>query len=194
MHIGLFGGTFNPIHFGHLIIAESLLNQTLIDRIIFIPAAIPPHKQDQTICSENHRFKMIQLAINNSPAFDVSDYEINKGDISYSIDTVEAFQKKYPSDRLYFIIGSDSLQDMYTWHEPDRLIHMIQVVVVRRAGADTDNVDAQYIKNVLWVNTPLIEISSSQIRQYVKEKKSIRYLVPQAVEQYIYENELYFSL
>jgi len=191
MHIGLFGGTFNPIHTGHLIIADALINQTSINKIIFIPAAIPPHKQNQTISAAKHRFKMIQLAIQDFPEFEVSDFEIKRGEVSYTIQTVQCFLDRYTSDTLYFIIGADSLAEMKLWREPERLIHMIRFIVVNRPGFDMNEIKPEFHENVLWVNTPLIEISSTQIRQQVRNHQSIRFLVPSTVENYIHKNALY---
>ncbi|MFC1568607.1 nicotinate-nucleotide adenylyltransferase [bacterium] len=191
MQLGLFGGTFNPIHHGHLIIADALIKNLSLDRIIFIPAALPPHKQTQTICAAEHRYRMIELAIQSCPEFSVSDYEFSRAQISYTIDTVEAFKEKYKSDLLYLIIGADSLNEIHTWRQPDRLFEMIRIVVVNRPGVNFNDIDPKYRDNVLWSNAPLIEISSSHIRQQVKAQQSIRFLVPQAVEDYIREKRLY---
>lgn len=191
MKIGLFGGTFDPIHIGHLIIAETVKDTLKLDKIIFIPAANPPHKLGKRITDSRHRLSMIQMAIVDHKDFQLSEIEIAHKSSSYSTETVQLFLDLYPSDELLFLIGGDSLKELHTWHEPDRLLKMIKIVVVQRPGINLKKVSSCFLDQVIFVDAPLIGISSSNIRQNILEQRSIRYLVPDSVADYIHENKLY---
>jgi nicotinate-nucleotide adenylyltransferase len=190
MKIGLFGGTFDPVHFGHLIIAETIRNDMELDRLILLPAAVPPHKQDQQITAFHHRVAMLNLAIEDDPEFSVSEFEFNKG-ISYTIDTIQYFKSTFPDDSFYLIIGADSLFELDTWKDPDRLLNSVPVIVARRTGYPFNKVTRKWRKRCQWIDTPCIELSSSDIRSRVSAKQSIRFRVPRPVEKYIIQNGLY---
>jgi nicotinate-nucleotide adenylyltransferase len=190
MKIGLFGGTFDPVHIGHLIIAETIRNDMNLERLVLLPAAIPPHKQDQQITAFHHRVAMLNLAIANVPEFSVSELEFDIG-LSYTIDTIKYFQTTFPDDSFSLIIGADSLFELNTWKDPESILKSVPVIVARRTGYPIDRIVRKWRKRCQWVDTPLIELSSSDIRSRVSANQSIRFRVPPAVEQYIIQNGLY---
>ena len=193
MKIGLFGGTFDPVHFGHLIIAESIRSDMKLDRIILLPAAMPPHKQNQQITAFHHRAAMLRLAIENIPEFSLSEYEFNQPGISYTIDTIQYFITAFPADLFYLIIGADSLFELDTWKDPERILSKVHVIVARRSGFPFDTVAGKWRDRCQWIDTPFIELSSSDIRSRVAANRSIRFRVPRSVADYIIQNGLYLS-
>lgn len=193
MKVGIIGGTFDPIHVGHLICADFVRETQKLDKIIFLPASTPPHKLDKEISHNRHRLTMLQKAVNDNPYFTVVDYEINKGGVSYTIDSVRYFkqQKKNKNIDFFLIIGADNLADFNNWRNPDKLVREIKILVLRRPEFDVTSVKKQFLQRVNFINSPLIDISSTDIRQRVKTHRSIKYLVPQKVEKYIYKKGLY---
>ena len=189
---GIFGGTFNPIHTGHLIIAEEIREKLRLERLVFVPARSPPHKKDPTIVSPHHRYQMISLAINSNSHFEVSDVEMNRHGRSYTVDTLEAFRSIYPKEtELLFIMGLDQALEIPTWKDPDRLFSLAEIAVVSRPGYSADGFREEIRKRVHWFQGRSIDISSTQIREKVRRGESIKYLVPKPVENYIYKNGLY---
>ncbi len=193
MRTGLFGGTFDPIHTGHLIVAETVRSDFKLDRILFIPAEKPPHKRDSYLSPSTVRLKMVELAISRHPNFEISDVEIQRGGTSYTVDTVRWFleSKEWRKDVLYLIVGSDSLLEMETWRDSTIILEKIQTLVVERPGFDWEKGDKRFLKKVTLVQIPLVDISSTEIRRRVREGKSIRYWVPEKVENYIQRKGLY---
>lgn len=200
MRIGLFGGTFDPIHYGHLILAECCREQCRLDQVLFLPAAVPPHKQDRSLTPGNQRSALIEAAIGGHPAFVVSRYEVDMGGVNYSVDTLRHFRREFPHDRLFFIMGADMLLDLPNWREAASICELATPVVARRAGSaplDFDILRAvatpQQIEEVRGhqVEMPQIGISSTLIRQCVAAGKSIRYLTPPKVGAIIREHHLY---
>ncbi len=191
MHIGLFGGTFDPVHTGHLIIAETIRCNMNLDKVIFIPAAVPPHKQGRDITPAKDRIEMLHLAVNNHDCFQVSDYEIRQGGLSFTVDTVVHFQETYPENRFCLIIGSDSLHEIQTWKDPEKIFRLLPVAVAVRPGFDLKNFRSGFVRKSRSVQTPLIQISSTYIREATAANRSIRYLVPESVENYIQQRNLY---
>lgn len=193
--IGIYGGTFDPIHQGHLIIAQFVLDELNLDKIVFVPAAIPPHKEHQKITDANFRWQMVQLAIESNPAFEASSIELDKNGPSYSIKTIQLLREKWHLTRkqLHFIIGADSLLEMHLWYRPDDIFTLSRVVVVPRPNVDLSSVKPGFKQRVLLIDAPLIQISSSDIREMVRAGRSIQYLVPEKVEQFISENRLYLQ-
>ena len=193
MRIGLFGGTFDPIHIGHLIIAETLKDAFPLDRILFIPAAVPPHKDATELTASRLRVEMVEAAISENPGFEMSDVEIQKGDVSYTIDTVRRLRATFKDPRveLFLIVGGDSLVDLVNWKEPDRLLEEVPMLVAGRPGYDIDQADARFRRRITVLDTPLVDVSSTEIRRRVREGKSIRYWVPCAVESIIAREGLY---
>ncbi len=188
MRIGILGGTFNPIHLGHLVLAEEAKEKLNLDKVIFVPAYIPPHKKDEEIAEANHRFKMAELAAKGNPCFEVSPFEINAKTTSYSVETLREFKERYGEDtKLFFITGADSLGELFSWKELDEIFKLSQFIVANRPGYDVSNVP----KGIEVVTITSLEISSSQIRKKIKENKSIRYLVPESVREYIIAKRLY---
>ena len=200
MRIGLFGGTFDPIHYGHLILAECCREQCRLDRVLFLPAAVPPHKQDRPLTPGAERCALVEAAIDGHPAFAVSRYEVELGGVNYSVNTLRHFRREFPHDRLFFIMGADMLLDLPNWREAASICELATPVVARRAGSPPLNFDAlgpvatsAQIEDVRkhQVEMPEIGISSTLVRQCVAAGKSIRYLVPPKVEAMVREDRLY---
>ena len=193
MRIGIMGGTFDPVHMGHLILAETIRSDYPLDKILFMPAAVPPHKQGKIVCSGEMRLRMLSAALEAYPYFDILDYELIKGGVSYTVDTVRWLHDSSPyyKDELFLIIGGDSLVEMDTWRSPMEILKNIKTLVVARPGFNFDQVKTEFLQAVEIVDTPLIEISASQIRQRVQNQQSIHFWVPEAVEIFIKENGLY---
>jgi nicotinate-nucleotide adenylyltransferase len=193
MRIGIFGGTFNPPHYGHLIVAEFIREEVGLDKIIFIPCSIPPHKQNNEylsqIASPEHRFEMVKLAITGNKFFEVSDIEINRGGVSYTIDTVNYFVSNFPEEKFYLLIGADQFAEFHTWRKPDEIVQKVNLIVFNRPGFVIPK--TEFSKFATFITIPNIEISASTIRKRIRHGKSIKYLVPSAVEEYILANKLY---
>jgi nicotinate-nucleotide adenylyltransferase len=187
--VGIFGGTFDPIHHGHLITAQSVREIRQLDKIIFIPSFISPHKKDLNSANPEHRMNMLNLAVEGVDFFEVSDYEINKEGISYTIDTVKEFKKKY--DNLEFIMGYDNIFKFHTWKEPDAIMKLTKVLVLERKSSKPHPFDDKYVEQAIFVKTRGIEISATDIRERVKNGMPVHYLVPQKVKEYIYSFNLY---
>lgn len=185
--IGILGGTFNPPHLGHLLMAEQVGNQLELDEVWFMPTAKPPHAPGKTTIASMHRVNMLQLAIDKNPLFKVQPYEINRGGVNYTVDTTRYFVETYPESEFYFIIGSDSANDLYTWRNIDELVQLVQLVGVRRPG----EYPYQGPFPILWVDSPMIDLSSTEIRLRVYLEQSIRYQVPRRVAEYIEKHHLY---
>lgn len=188
MRIGILGGTFNPIHTGHLILAEEAYYKLNLDKIVFVPVFMPPHKDIETDVKPEDRLKMVELAIEDNPCFGVSRFEMDSRKKSYSIDTLKEFIKIYGDDtELFFITGSDSLKDLFSWKDINDIFRMSKFIVANRPGYPVKNLP----KEVQTVVITPIEVSSEDIRRRLKEKMSIRYLVPEKVRKYIIEHRLY---
>jgi nicotinate-nucleotide adenylyltransferase len=187
--VGIFGGTFDPIHLGHLITAQSVKEMRDLDRIIFIPAFISPHKTDAKPSSPEDRLKMIKLAVESIPFFDYSDIEIKKGGVSYTVDTLRELKKKY--DMLEFIIGYDNIFTFHTWKEPDEILKLAKMIVLKRKSSHPPQFEDKYYHQAVFVQTRGIEISATDIRERVKNGLPINFLVPPNVMEYIYNHKLY---
>ncbi|MDD5448989.1 MAG: nicotinate-nucleotide adenylyltransferase [Candidatus Omnitrophica bacterium] len=188
MKIGILGGTFNPIHIGHLILAEEALHKLNLDKIIFVPSYLPPHKEEEVILDAAHRFKMVSLAVKGNPRFEVSKIEIDAREKSYSVDTIKKFKAQFPPDtEFFFITGSDSLKELFSWKKIDEILALSNFIVANRPGFPIQGVP----KAIQMVAITGMEISSSDIRKRLKEARSIRYLVPDAVREYIEKSKLY---
>jgi nicotinate-nucleotide adenylyltransferase len=187
MKIGLLGGTFNPVHIGHLILAEEVREKLALDKVVFVPAYLPPHKDNADIAVAGERFKMINLAIKGNKYFSVSDIEIKRDGRSYTIDTVKAFKSKFPKDELFFITGSDLLKYLDEWKDFSEIIKIVKFVVATRPGYPLENIP-DYIQTVA---IRAVDVSAFEIRNCIKNNMSFRYLVPEAVCEYIQRKELY---
>ncbi len=191
MNIGIFGGTFNPPHRGHLIIAESVRQSLSLDKIIFMPAFISPLKQKGESDLAIHRMTMTMLAISDNPAFECSDFEINKKNVSYTIETIEKLKKENPKDSMFLLIGADNYRTFHLWKRHESILKLSTLVVMNRPGFAVQANEQIGSLNTLFVEVPNIDISSTGIRTLVEQKKSIRYLVTKNVAEYIRANGLY---
>lgn len=195
--IGIFGGTFDPIHIGHLMLCQEAHYQLDLDQILLLPAADPPHKKDMSITPIHHRLQMIELSITDEDYLAISRVDIDRPGPHYSVDTIQIVEGYYPlGTELFFLIGLDSLRDLPTWHRPEWLIANCQIVTFERGGVSIDwprlerpLPDIQL--RVKLLDMPELEISSSNIRQRVAEGRPIRYHVLPAVEAYITQNDIY---
>ncbi len=198
--IGIMGGSFDPVHAGHLIIAQDAAERLGLSAVVFIPAAIPPHKQELQRVDAGHRLAMLRLATESNPRFSVSDIELRRGGVSYTVDTLRAMRDIHSDAALFLIVGRDTLVDFHTWHRTDEILELCEVATLLRPGEDSLAVIAEKIqlpaeqrerllRNV--IDAHQIEVSSSEIRMRLAEGLGIRHLVPPEVENYIYENGLY---
>ena len=189
----LFGGTFDPPHFGHLIVAQTIFEAEHFDRIVFVPAHTPPHKIDAKISPVDARIKMLKIATKDNPNFIISDNEIKRGGVSYSIDTILSYKEETNTDtkNLFYLIGSDSLKQFVTWKEPKRILDECRLIVAIRPGFRPSDIPNWILARVQFANIPRIEISSTQIRQRWLQDKTIRYMVTQPVWEFINENKIY---
>ena len=186
------GGTFDPIHIAHLIIAEETLDLLGLSRVIFVPSARPPHKADDDVTSVDHRLEMVRLAIDGNPRLALSDLEVRRPEPSYTVETIRQFRRELGErEELYFIMGADSLTQFFTWKDPLDLISACEFVVVPRPGVSPGGGDPRIREKAHMLDTPLIDVSSSDIRERVRTGRSIRYLVPEGVAAYIKEKNLY---
>lgn len=196
--IGIMGGTFNPIHLGHLILAEEARNNLNLDKVIFIPTGTPPHKKRTSVLNPLYRYEMAVLATADNPYFQVSPIEINKEGISYTIDTIKYLKKIYTNSTLYFITGADSLVDICSWKNASELLRLCKFATAKRREisnvkleSTVNEINQTYGESVYLLSTPYIEISSTDIRNRVKSGKSIKYYVSNNVESYIVKNNIY---
>lgn len=190
--LGVYGGTFDPIHTGHLVIAQGIVERCGLDRLLFVPSARPPHKQGHAIAPPQDRYRMAELASQRSSHFEVSDIEINRPGLSYTVDTLEELRRIHgASSCIYLVIGADSLLEIDTWYAPDRVFDLATVVTVPRPGKDLTSVDPRWRDRVVTIQLPEIEISSTDIRQRVDNGLSIAHMVPEEVAGYIEERGLY---
>ena len=191
---GIMGGTFNPIHNAHLLIAETAREEYGLDRVIFITDGNPPHKPAFTPCAA--RFEMTRKAIADNAYFCDDDYEIKKSEKSYTVNTLKYLKEKYPSDEMFFIIGEDSLEDFPKWYKPEEILKLCTLLVYARFSHESlalriDEVRGRYGGQILPINAPIVEISSTRIRERIAQGKSVRYMLPDSVIKYIKENDLY---
>lgn len=214
--IGIMGGTFNPVHYGHLAAAEEVRQQLSLDRVLFVPAFIPPHKQEEQRPTAAERRVMVQLAIAGNPHFDLCDVELARGGTSYTIDTLRSLRSSHPGSLLFFITGLDSFLDIRTWHQWEDLLALCAFVILSRPGyrfsdltsmdfmktyegellsLDGGGVNHSHIRTPeydLYLQViPQFDISATDIRTRVHEGRSIKYHLPESVEHYIIEKNLY---
>jgi nicotinate-nucleotide adenylyltransferase len=187
--VGIFGGTFDPIHLGHLITAQSVREIRNLEKIIFIPAFISPHKSEIKTSSAEDRLNMIKLAIDGISFFDYSDLEIKKGGVSFTIDTLKELKKVY--DDLEFIIGYDNIFEFHTWKDPDDIMKLTKIIVLKRRSSHPPQFKDKYYNQAVFVETRGIEISATDIRERVRKEQPINFLVPPNVLEYIHNHNLY---
>ncbi len=195
--IGILGGTFDPIHLGHLHMAEAVYNSMKLEKIVFIPAFVPPHKIGWDYAPAQDRFAMTSLAVKEYPHFAVSDMELRRNGVSYTIDTLRELRALHPDEQLYFIIGADSVVQLHTWNSIYEMLDLATFVAAGRPGYAgvrdevVRNLGAEAAAKIILLHTPEYDISSTAIRSKIRENASLDGLVPQAVEKYIYEHSLY---
>ncbi len=189
----LFGGTFDPIHNGHLLLAQYALEFINAEKVIFIPSYMPPHKLNYKINHWKHRLNMVKLAIKNNPNFVVSDFEIKKKNISYTYITIEHFSKVYKNYEMYFLIGFDSLLELNTWQNWQYIIKKVKFLVGSRMVKKDKlkKLNKEIFKKVICFDSPIIEVSSTEIRERIKKGWIVSYFLPDKVEKYIQKNKLY---
>jgi nicotinate-nucleotide adenylyltransferase len=191
MKVGIFGGTFDPIHTGHLIVAEAVREQELLDRVVFVPSCVSPHKQARAITPAGDRLAMVKEAVASNSAFEASGIEIERGGVSFTIDTLRIFKAQRPGDQLHLMIGADNMQEFATWKDPGEILRTAVVIAMRRPGFTGGMPADKAFAGVRFCEVPEIGISSTDIRRRAGCGLSIRYLVPEAVETYIQEKKLY---
>ena len=198
MNIGVLGGTFDPIHIGHLVVADEVTTRLSLDEVLFMPAGQPWLKVSNTISAAGHRLQMVRLAIAGNPHFSLSTLEVERAGPTYTVDTIKELREKYGTDNeLFFILGWDNLEDLPRWHQPELLISMCRLVAVPRVGYPVPDLDSLeevipgLSQRVIMLDKPEIDISASVIRERVSQGLSISHLVPEEVEKYIKEHGLY---
>ncbi|MEP0546249.1 MAG: nicotinate (nicotinamide) nucleotide adenylyltransferase [Rhodothermales bacterium] len=189
--VGIFGGSFNPPHVAHLAVAEAARDQVGLDRVVWIPAATPPHKQRQDLPAAEHRLAMTRRAVSDNGAFVVSDLEIERAGVSYTVETVRALQATYPEVAFHLLVGGDSFAQFSTWVEPGEIARRVPLIVYPRPGADLSTVSPSLMARATMLDRPLLDPSSTALRRLLRAGRSVRYLVPDAVLAYIAEHELY---
>jgi nicotinate-nucleotide adenylyltransferase len=214
--LGIIGGTFNPVHYGHLAAAEEVRDRLKLDRVLFIPSALPPHKQEEDMPSAVQRLEMVRLAVTGNPHFKVSDIEVKRGGKSYTIDTIEALLPLHPGAEFYFVTGLDSFMDIETWKDWERLLSLCSFVVLSRPGysftelakigfmaqseqelasLDRRETEQAVVKSdgskVFLERISLYDVSSTDIRTRIHQSRTVKYHLPESVEHYIIENKLY---
>ena len=194
--LGILGGTFDPPHIAHLVMADQARGQLNLLRVLFVPAGQPPHKLDRTVSSVEHRVAMTQLAIAGETDFELSRVDVDRPGLHYTADTLALLRAAYPEAELYLLIGSDSLRDLATWRDPARVVAQARLAVMRRPGVEPDWQSLEsslpgIAERVDWLDAPWLDVSSTDIQRRVRERLSIRYLVAEAVEQYINEHDIY---
>ncbi len=207
MRLGIFGGSFDPVHYGHLLLAECCREQCGLDEVWFVPAAVPPHKQQASLTAADHRVEMLRLATGGDTAFAVSTLELDRGGLSFTVDTLAKIHEDQPGDDLFLLLGADSLADLPNWREPARICELALPVGVRRpaiVGSSAPEPDFQVLAPLVsaerlnlirrqHVEMPVIGLSASEIRRSVAAGRSIRYRTPRTVERYIKTHGLYRS-
>ncbi|PIP68535.1 MAG: nicotinic acid mononucleotide adenylyltransferase [Candidatus Omnitrophica bacterium CG_4_9_14_0_2_um_filter_42_8] len=188
MRIGILGGTFDPVHNGHMHLAEKISKKLSLDKLIFIPVYIPPHKKGAKVTQARHRYNMLKLAVSGSKIFKLSDMEIKRKGRSYSIETLRRLKRKYGANaELFFITGSDSLGELDKWKNLEEILKLCKFVVVERPGFETGNPP----ENIIYLKVSAKDISATQIRSLIKTGRHLSGILPGMVERYIYRNKLY---
>jgi nicotinate-nucleotide adenylyltransferase len=200
MRVGIFGGTFDPIHFGHLIVAEQAREQARLDAVWFIPAPRPPHKDEGRLTRFEQRVEMLELALAGNPAFQVDELEKERTGPSYTVDTLAELRHRHPGDEFFLLAGSDTVRDLHLWYQPVRLLELVGLVVMARPGHTVPDpaelrgrlkLPGAVLLRLIVVESPQIDISSHDLRARAAAGHSIRYFLPRAVEMYILDKQLY---
>lgn len=196
VRLGVLGGTFDPPHLGHLVLADQARRQLGLEHVLWLPAGDPWRKAAQAVSAKERRLAMVRLAVAGNPAFEVCALELEREGPTYSVDTLAALSEAHPGAELFFLLGADALEDLPHWHEPERLIALATLVVAARgegrpAAEALDRVVAGLSSRLAWVEMPRLDISATDLRRRAAAGESLRYLVPDAVAAYIEEQGLY---
>ncbi len=195
--VGILGGTFDPLHDGHLVAANEAAWELGLERVLFMPAGNPPHKQDEVVTSAEHRVAMVRLAIADNPRFELCTIELERSGPSYTVDTLRELRAREPAIEPYFIIGMDSLADLPSWHDPGGILKLAHLVAMHRAGWDVvdvkqlDRVVPGAASRVKILRIPGLDIASTDLRERIAAGRPVRYLMPDPVIAYIEEHRLY---
>ena len=200
MRIGIFGGTFDPVHYGHLLLAEQCREQCNLEEIWLTPAGSPPHKESKGISTGKQRREMLDFAIAGHPAFVVKDLELHREGPSYTVETLRQLKASHPEHEFFLIVGADSVRDLHTWREPELILELATLIGVNRPNISLPDLTELTHKfgdlvrsKILWATMPGMDISSTDIRKRILENKSVRFMTPRAVEVYIHNNRLYLE-
>ncbi len=200
MRIGIFGGTFDPVHNAHLLLAEQCREQCNLDEIWLVPAGSPPHKETKGITTGKQRREMLDFAIAGHPAFVIKDLELHREGPSYTVETLRQLKDAHPDEEFFLIVGADSIRDLHTWRDPESILELATLIAVNRPNIslpDTTDLTEKFgeivLSKILWITIPGMDISSTDIRKRVLENKSVRYMTPRAVEVYIHNHRLYLE-
>jgi len=198
MRLGILGGTFDPIHYGHLQLAETCRDELCLDEIRLMPAGNPPHKSERTITDGHARADMAELAVSGYPEYTVNRRELRREGPSFTVETLQELHDEIPDATLFFLMGADSLADLATWREPERIAELATIVAVNRPGHPLPDVDRleEWLGSVVGPRIRLVshsgnDLSASELRNRIREDRSIRFLTPRAVEAYLHEHKLY---
>ncbi|MEW6172835.1 MAG: nicotinate-nucleotide adenylyltransferase [Bacillota bacterium] len=199
MRLGLMGGTFDPIHYGHLAAAEAVRHELELVKVVFVPAGQPPHKTGHQVSPAVHRVAMVRLAVASNPLFELSDIEVGRPGPSYTVDTVSAYRCLYPEAEIYFLTGTDAVAEIASWHRFDELLKLCRMISAVRPGCAREVQDrlAQLPESIRCrirlVEVPGVAVSSTEIRDRVRLRKPVKYLLPETVEEYIIQHGLYLN-
>ena len=196
MRLGVLGGTFDPVHTGHLVLAEQAREQLRLDRVLWVPAGDPWRKAGETVSAAEHRIAMVRLAIAGNEAFEVSTTELDRSGPTYTVDTLHQLHSEYAAEELYFLLGLDALHDLPNWHSPAELIRLALLGVAQRGDSHPYPEELERLlpglgERVRWVEMPRLDISGTELRRRASQGRTLRYLVPAAVEAYVQEHKLY---
>lgn len=197
--LGILGGTFDPPHYGHLALAENARVQLRLDRVLFVLAGQPPHKPEHPVAPPYHRAALVEAAIADNPAFALSRVDLDRAGPHYTVDMLALLHEEYPNAAFYFLMGGDSLAQFPAWHDPAGIIQAAYLAVMRRPGHEPDLAKLEQAlpglrERLIWLDAPLLDIASSDLRRRAREGLPLRYLVPPPVEAYIREHHLYEAL
>lgn len=199
LKIGICGGTFDPIHLGHLAVAELVRSEYNLDKVLFIPSGMPPHKNLDNVTAPIHRLNMVKCAVSSNPFFEAVALEVERSGYTYTIDTLKELRGLYPEGtEFYYIIGADVVMDLLSWKNAPEVFKLTNFIAVMRPGFSNEAFNerlvflrSKYEMNISSYQIPLLDISSTFVRDRIKEKKSVKYIVDRDVEEYIIENHLY---
>lgn len=202
MNIGIMGGTFDPVHYGHMVIAECARHEFQLDKVVFVPSGRPAHKKGHVITDADHRYRMVELAVAGNPFFEISRAEVDRPGPSYAVDTLMDFQRSYgPEAGLYFITGADAIVEILNWKRVNEVMGLCSFIAATRPGYSLPQLKRairtlppDFQKKIFTFEIPGIAVSSTELRQRVQAGQPVKYLLPEAVEKYIFDQKLYVDL